>query len=159
MIYFENPERNCSAEEVRVNQGQGRLVDSHLFRCSVTTVLPAYPVSARKAKELQARMDATGCRERDLDETFLRGGGVVLCHRPTDVRARCCRERSQSLNRFFARRSLVEELEARKQQKTRHEVTSERLRLEKKRRPKMRLIDHFEKFRLRPLEARDQPPK
>ncbi len=60
--------------------------------------------------------------------------GVTLLHRPTGIRVRCQRERSQGINRFIARRLLVEELEARTQGKTRHEVKAEQLREEKDRR-------------------------
>ncbi len=60
--------------------------------------------------------------------------GVTLLHRPTGIRVRCQRERSQGINRFIARRLLVEELEARTHGKTRHEVKAEQLREEKDRR-------------------------
>ena len=60
--------------------------------------------------------------------------GVNLLHRPTGIRVRCQRERSQGINRFIARRLLVEELEARTHGKTRHEVKAEQLREEKDRR-------------------------
>ena len=60
--------------------------------------------------------------------------GVTLLHRPTGIRVRCQRERSQGINRFIARRLLVEELEARAHGKTRHEVKAEHLREEKERR-------------------------
>ncbi len=60
--------------------------------------------------------------------------GVTLLHRPTGIRVRCQRERSQGINRFIARRLLVEELEARTHGKTRHEVKAGQLREEKDRR-------------------------
>jgi peptide chain release factor len=99
--------------------------------------LTFYPVSKRKAEELQSRMAAAGCDEKDLEESFLPRCGVAIHHRPSGVRVRCCRERSQRLNRFLARRLLVEELEARKRNLTRHEVTAERLRQRKHRQPKI----------------------
>src|SRR5689334_16437468 len=76
-------------------------------------------------------MNAVGCLEKEIEETLLKGGGVVLMHRPTRVRIRCCQQRSQGLNRFLARRTLVEELEARQRQKTRHKVKAEQIRRQK----------------------------
>jgi len=70
-------------------------------------------------------MRAQGVREEDLDERFVRSRGaggqnvnkvstcVVLRHLPTGVTVRCQRERSQALNRFLARRELLDRLEAR----------------------------------------------
>ena len=59
---------------------------------------------------------------------------MTLLHRPSGIRVRCQRERSQGINRFLARRLLVEELEARQTGRTRHEVKAEKLREEKDRR-------------------------
>ena len=84
--------------------------------------------------------------EREMEETYFKasgpGGqktnktltGVTILHRPTGIRVRCQRERSQGINRFIARRLLVEELEARLNGKTRHEVKAEHIREEKDRR-------------------------
>ena len=95
----------------------------------------AFPVSAKKAAVLRARMEALGCHEKDLEENLLQGSAVTIIHRPTGVRVRCNRERSQALNRFLARRLLAEELEARAKNRTRHQVKADQLR-EKKRRTK-----------------------
>jgi len=84
-----------------------------------------FPVSPEKARVLAETMRRLGVREDDLDEQFVRSGGaggqnvnkvstcVVLRHRPSGIVVRCQRERSQALNRFFARRLLLEKLEAR----------------------------------------------
>jgi hypothetical protein len=93
-----------------------------------------FPVSTPKQEELAGRMRALRLGEHEIDETYLRGNAVALLHRPTGVRVRCGRERSQGLNRFLARRLLVDELEARRAGKTRHEVKAEKLREEKERR-------------------------
>lgn len=79
-------------------------------------------------------MKAVGCAENEIEETLARGRSVVLLHRPTGVRIRCCQQRSQALNRFLARRMLVEELEARRRRKTRSEVKAEEIRRQKGRR-------------------------
>ena len=83
-------------------------------------------VSKEKGDALKIRMRALGISESDLEEQFVRSRGrggqnvnkvstcVVLRHRPTGLVVKCQRERSQALNRFLARRSLVEKLEARR---------------------------------------------
>jgi peptide chain release factor len=84
-----------------------------------------FPVSSEKERALAARMAALGVREDDLEERFVRSRGsggqnvnkvstcVVLRHRPSGVIVKCQRERSQALNRFLARRELLDRLEAR----------------------------------------------
>ncbi len=83
-----------------------------------------FPVSPEKQRALAARMDALAVREADLEERFIRSRGhggqnvnkvstcVVLRHVPSGVVVRCERERSQALNRFLARRELLDRLEA-----------------------------------------------
>lgn len=85
-----------------------------------------FPVSETSLIKLQKRMEAVGVSEADLEESFIRSSGpggqnvnkvstcVVLRHKPTGLTVRCQRERSQALNRFIARRLLVDELERRK---------------------------------------------
>jgi len=81
-------------------------------------------VSPGKEKSLLERMQALGVREQDIEEQFVRSSGaggqkvnkastcVVLHHRPTAIRVKCQRERSQALNRFLARRILLDKIEA-----------------------------------------------
>jgi protein subunit release factor B len=82
-------------------------------------------VSPAKEKSLAERMHALGVREEDIEEQFVRSSGaggqkvnktsscVVLHHRPTGIRVKCQQERSQALNRFLARRLLLDKIEAR----------------------------------------------
>ena len=89
-------------------------------------------------------MKELGVREEDLDETFVRSGGaggqkvnktsscVVLVHRPTGIQVKCQTERSQALNRFLARRLLLDKLE----QHRRGAVAAELARIAKIRRQK-----------------------
>ena len=82
-----------------------------------------FGVSDRKEKNLKDKMRRFGVKETDITERFIRSGGrggqhvnktstcVYLKHRPTGVEVKCARERSQRLNRFLARRILVEKIE------------------------------------------------
>lgn len=83
-----------------------------------------HAISPAKLADLDRRMIACGIREQDLCERFIRSGGkggqnvnkvascVYLKHLPSGMEVKCQKERSQSLNRFFARRLLVERMEA-----------------------------------------------
>ena len=108
-----------------------------------------YPVTPEKELALLRRMAELGIRETDLDERFVRGGGnggqkinktsstVVLRHIPTGLEVRCSRERSQSMNRFFARRDLCEKLaEKLLGEKTARQQAAEKIRRQKRKRSK-----------------------
>ena len=81
-----------------------------------------FGVTPKKEIELLAEMRRLGIREEDLDEQFVRGSGaggqnrnktstrVRLFHRPSGIEVSYERERSQALNRFFARRLLCARL-------------------------------------------------
>lgn len=108
--------------------------------------MSAFPVGPEKETQLAQRMAALGVREGDLDETFVRSGGhggqnvnktatcVMLLHRPTGLRVKCQATRQQGLNRFLARRLLLDKIEALKK----GHVDAERARTEKIRRQKRR---------------------
>jgi len=83
-----------------------------------------FGVSDLKEKALADRMKQLDIRESDLAEGFVRSSGkggqnvnkvatcVRLKHRPTGVEVKCGRERSQALNRYFARKILAGKIEA-----------------------------------------------
>ena len=104
----------------------------------------AFPVSLEKEALLTQRMTALGLREADIEESFVRSGGhggqnvnktstcVMLLHRPTGLQVKCQATRQQGLNRFIARRLLLDKIEA---LQTGH-VAAQRARIEKIRRQK-----------------------
>jgi len=85
-----------------------------------------FGVSPKKEKELIQWMEKLEVKESDLEERFISargpGGqhvnhtstGVYLKHIPSGIEIKSDTARSQSLNRFFARRRLCELLEYKK---------------------------------------------
>ena len=83
----------------------------------------SFGVTEKKALELSARMARYEVRESDLQEKFVRGGGpggqkinktsvcVILKHIPSGIEVRVQQGRSQSINRYYARKRLCELIE------------------------------------------------
>jgi peptide chain release factor len=107
------------------------------------------PVSVDKEKTLTARMVKLGVAEDEFEESFIRSSGpggqkvnkssscVYLVHLPTGLSVKCQEERSQSLNRFLARRLLLDKIE--KQQQgfiAREKEKLEKIRRQKRKRSK-----------------------
>jgi len=105
-----------------------------------------FNVSPEKEKALEARMGRLGVSEGDLRETFIRSSGpggqkvnktsscVYLVHLPTGLSVKCQRERSQAMNRFLARRLLLDRIE----RLQRGVINAEKQRIEKIKRQKRR---------------------
>jgi protein subunit release factor B len=106
--------------------------------------MSSFPVSPDKLAQLQQRLSALGVNEAEIEETFVRSGGaggqkvnkssscVMLLHRPTGLRVKCQTTRHQALNRFLARRWLLDKIE----QRRKDFAADERTRIEKARRQK-----------------------
>lgn len=108
--------------------------------------MSAYAVSEEKNRWLTRKMAELGVTEEDLEETFVRSSGnggqhvnktstcVQLRHKPSGIIVSASRERSQSVNRFLARRELLERLEAQNGGQTAEMKRVEKLRKQKDRR-------------------------
>jgi len=119
------------------------------------------PVSIDKEKVLAARMLELGVAEDDFEESFIRSSGpggqkvnkssscVYLVHLPTGLSVKCQRERSQSLNRFLARRILLDKIE----QQQKGFIAEEKEKREKIRRQKRK---RSRRAKEKILEAKDQ---
>jgi len=82
-----------------------------------------FGVTDKKQRQLEERMGRLSLREADLEEKFIRSSGpggqkvnksatcVYLKHRPTGLEVKMGKERSQGLNRYYARKRLCELLE------------------------------------------------
>ncbi|OGU17076.1 MAG: peptidyl-tRNA hydrolase [Geobacteraceae bacterium GWC2_53_11] len=107
--------------------------------------MPEFAVSEEKNRWLREKMTLLGVREEDFEESFVRSSGnggqhvnktsscVQLKHKATGIQVTCMRERSQSVNRFIARRELLERIEA-----ASGVITPEMKRIEKLRKQKDR---------------------
>ncbi len=82
-----------------------------------------FGVSVEKEEALFKKMNELGVQESDIDENFIRSGGpggqnvnkvatcVQLKHLPTGITVKVQKDRTQGVNRFLARRSLVSKIE------------------------------------------------
>ncbi len=115
-----------------------------------------FPVSEEKNRWLQERMETLGIHEKDIEEKFIRSSGkggqkvnktstcVYLRHIPTGIEVKWMRERSQSLNRFLARRELVRRIERSSGQPT-NDLEMEKARRQKLKRKKRAKLKYGER--------------
>ena len=106
-------------------------------------------ISKNKQHALREKMSRLRVREDDIEESFTRSGGrggqnvnktstcVYLKHRPTGTEVKCQLERSQAVNRFLARKQLLDKIEYRVRQKEAQEKHMlEKIRRQKRKRPR-----------------------
>ncbi len=84
-----------------------------------------FGVTQKKEEELYAKMEKLSIFEEDIEEKFIKSSGkggqnvnknstcVQLKHIPSGIIVKYQKERTQNLNRFFARRALVEKIDER----------------------------------------------
>ena len=94
-------------------------------------------------------MERFGAKESDLKESFIRSSGpggqnvnkvatcVVLKHIPTGIVVKCQKDRTQVMNRYYARRRLLQKLEEQIQGKnTSEQKRNAKIRRQKRKRSK-----------------------
>jgi protein subunit release factor B len=111
-----------------------------------------FAVSVEKQKLLHKRMNELGVAETDFQENFIRSSGkggqhvnksstcVHLLHLPTGLEIKCMRERSQSINRFIARRELLEKVAASMGLATPESIKADKIRRQKSRAKRKRAV-------------------
>ena len=107
-----------------------------------------FAVSEKKNRALQKKMEELGIREEDFEEKFIKASGkggqkvnktsasVYVKHLPTGLSVKCMKERSQSINRFLARRELVEKIEELKTGKSKSTIERDKVRKRKAKKKK-----------------------
>jgi peptide chain release factor len=131
----------------RVNAGMRARLQKNIQmhgHCRYNPGMSAFAVSPEKEAQLARRMAELGVNEADIEESFVRSGGhggqnvnktstcVMLVHRPTGLQVKCQETRQQGLNRYIARRLLLDKIEERQ----RGFVAAKRAEIERIRRQK-----------------------
>lgn len=116
--------------------------------------MPDFAVSEEKNKGLREKMESLHILEKDVVEKFIRSSGkggqkvnktatcVYLKHIPTGIEVKCMKDRSQSINRFLARRELVEKIEALSGKSTDSSLKQEKVKKQKAKRKKRQKIKY-----------------
>lgn len=116
-----------------------------------------FAVSEEKNKWLREKMESLNIYEKDIEEKFIRSSGkggqkvnktatcVYIKHIPTGIKIKCMKDRSQSINRFLARRELIERIERLKGLFTPEDIKREKIKKQKAKRRK-RARERYKNF-------------
>jgi protein subunit release factor B len=132
---------------------RGKERNNLLKECSMVL----FPVSEEKNRWLKERMEALGIHEKDIEEKFIRSSGrggqkvnktstcVYLKHIPTGIEVKFMKERSQSFNRFLARRELVKRIEKLSGRLTPEDIQINKIKRQKSKRKKRALLKYIKR--------------
>jgi protein subunit release factor B len=108
-----------------------------------------FPVSQEKILKLESRLKKLNINEDDIIENFIKGTGsggqkinktsscVQIIHKNSGTEIKCQKTRSQSLNRYYARIILCDQLEEKIEGfKTKKKQEEEKLKRQKRKRHK-----------------------
>lgn len=114
-------------------------------------------ITPEKWQRLHEKMLMLGIREEMISEKFILGSGsggqkinktsscVWIKHHPTGIIVKCQQERSQEMNRYFARLRLCEKIDFQQhKEKSDYQKAIEKIRRQKKRRSrrtKQKMLD------------------
>jgi protein subunit release factor B len=132
-----------------------------------------FGVSAKKEDALRFKMAQLGIFEKDLEEKFVRSSGhggqhvnktstcVYLKHIPTQIEVKCQKERSQGLNRYYARKILAEKIEAmiceKESEEKKRIAKIRRQKRKRSKRAKEKMLEEKRKQSRKKTERRYQP--
>ncbi|MGB9716409.1 MAG: peptide chain release factor family protein [Thermodesulfovibrionales bacterium] len=114
-----------------------------------------FAVSEEKNRWLRKMMEAMGIYEKDIIEKFVKSSGrggqkvnkastcVYLKHIPTGIEVKSMKDRSQSINRFLARRRLLEKIEALSGNITSYNLKVEKIKKQKSKNKKRSRIKYL----------------
>ena len=120
--------------------------------------MTSFAVSEEKNRWLKGKMAELGIIENDIEEKFVRSSGhggqklnktsscVYIKHIPTGIKVKCMKERSQSVNRFLARRELVQKIEKLSGNITKEDLKREKIRKQKSKRRRRAVKKHQTKL-------------
>ena len=119
-------------------------------------------MSPIEMKDLEKRMRQLGVNESDIEESFVRSSGpggqnvnkvatcVCMRHRLSGITVKCQEFRSQGLNRFWARKYLLDRIETKQNLKIKQQIQNrEKIRRQNRKRSKAlkEKILHAKRFR------------
>jgi peptide chain release factor len=117
--------------------------------------MTTFAVSEEKNRWLAERMEALNIHEKDIEEKFVRSSGkggqhvnktstcVYLKHIPTGIEVKCMKDRSQSINRFLARRELIKRIEGLSEGATPEGLKREKIKKQKAKRKKRSDLKYY----------------